>query len=145
MQGLGCEKGRNPPASHRCVKDRNDHPKGGYYFGLPSFISFDFASTHLPAVSPQQQFCHGEFAAKKITPPSSSPAPPPMLCLLLRLEVIQQHIPFLAFLAPISHNNAAAVDDFSGISFPVEDAEAGPLTEQLSIRHFDERDFVFGT
>jgi len=48
----------------------------------------------------------------------------------------------LALLAPISNHDAGAVDNLAGISLAVEDAETGPLAEELSIRHLDERDLV---
>jgi hypothetical protein len=70
-----------------------------------------------------------------------SPTLPP---LLLSLEVVQQHVPLLALLTPIADNHAAAVDDLAGIPLTIQHAESSPFAEHLSIRHLDERDFVFG-
>lgn len=68
--------------------------------------------------------------------------PPPSLFLLFSLEVVQEDVALLALLAPISNHDAGAVDNLAGISLAVEDAETGPLAEELSIRHLDERDLV---
>jgi hypothetical protein len=64
--------------------------------------------------------------------------------LLLRLEVVQQHISLLALLTPVPDNDAAAVDDLASIALTVQYAQASPLAEHLSVRHLDERDLVFG-
>jgi hypothetical protein len=62
--------------------------------------------------------------------------------LLLGLEVVQQHITLLALFTPIPNNNAAAVDDLSGISLAVEHAQTGPLAQHLSIGDLDQGDLV---
>ena len=40
--------------------------------------------------------------------------------LLFGLEVVEENGPFLALLAPVTDDNAGAVDDFSGVAFAVE-------------------------
>ena len=60
------------------------------------------------------------------------------------MEIVQQHVPFLALLTPVPHNHAAAVDNFSGVAFPVKYAQPSPFAELLSVRHFDKRNLVFG-
>lgn len=61
---------------------------------------------------------------------------------MLGLEVVQQNTSLLALLTPISNHNARAVDDLSGVSFTVKNAQSSPFAELLAIRHLDERDFV---
>lgn len=63
--------------------------------------------------------------------------------LLLRLEIIQQHIPFLTLLTPVPDNHATAVDDLSCISFAIKHAKPSPLPKHLSVRHLDKRDLMF--
>ena len=69
--------------------------------------------------------------------------PPSSWKSLLGLEIVQQHVPLLALLAPIPNDDAAAVDNLSGISLAVEHAQAGPLAQHLSIRHLNQGDLVF--
>lgn len=63
---------------------------------------------------------------------------------LLRLEVVQQHVSFLALLTPVADNHARAVDNLSRVSFSVENAQSSPLAQHLSIWNLNERDLVLG-
>lgn len=78
-------------------------------------------------------------------PPPMHAAPPFSPCLsLLRLEIIQQHVPLLALLAPVPHNDTAAVDDLARIALAIQHAQARPLAQHLAVGHLDERDLMFG-
>jgi len=63
--------------------------------------------------------------------------------LLFGLEVVEEHVPLLALLTPITDDYAGAVDDFARISFSVENAQARPLAQQLAIGNFDQRNLMF--
>jgi hypothetical protein len=62
---------------------------------------------------------------------------------LLGLEIVQQHVPLLTLLAPVPHNHATAIDNFSGIALTIEHAQPSPLAQHLSVGHFDERNLMF--
>ena len=64
--------------------------------------------------------------------------------LLLTLEIIQQHTPLLALLAPVSHHNTAAINHLPRVPLSIQHAQTRPLAQLLSIRHFDEGDLVLG-
>jgi hypothetical protein len=53
------------------------------------------------------------------------------------LEVVEEDVPLLALLTPVSDNDARAVNDFAGITLTVEDAETSPLAKKLSIGNLD--------
>lgn len=48
----------------------------------------------------------------------------------------------MALLTPVPDDNARAVDYLAGVAFTVEDAETGPLAQQLAVGDLDEGDFV---
>ena len=62
---------------------------------------------------------------------------------LLGLEIVQQHVPLLALLAPVPHNHTTAIDNFSSVALTIKHAQPSPLAQHLSIRHLDERNLVF--
>src|SRR5271156_2818577 len=62
---------------------------------------------------------------------------------LLGLEIVQQHVPLLALFAPVPHNHATAIDNFSSIALTIKHAQPSPLAQHLSVRHLDERNLVF--
>jgi hypothetical protein len=64
--------------------------------------------------------------------------------LLLALEVVQQNASLLALLAPVLDDDAGAVDDLASIALTIQDAQAGPFAELLSIGNLDQRDLVLG-
>lgn len=68
----------------------------------------------------------------------------PSTSLLLGLEVVQEDVALLAFLTPVTDDDARAVDDLSGVTLTVEDTETGPFTQHLSVGNLDQGDLVFG-
>jgi hypothetical protein len=64
--------------------------------------------------------------------------------LLLGLEIIQQHTPLLTLLTPIPHHHTTAVDNLPRIALPVKYTQSSPFPQLFSVRHFDQRNFVFG-